>query len=111
MATSRIEYGKIKSIEFGFGGYQDAQLGVSIDLGGKDWGVSDFKGFWATSCTQHCQWTEADRLYSLGETSMWIKILLQKAKKQKLSQLKNVPVAVTFDGTCLKEWRILEEVI
>ena len=40
--------GKIQSVSFGLGGYQEAMLGLSVTLHSeKDhWGVADFKGTW-----------------------------------------------------------------
>ena len=36
--------GRIKSIRFGLGGYQDSCLGLSVSLGADGWAVGDFKG-------------------------------------------------------------------
>lgn len=105
--------GKIKSIRFGFGGYQEAMIGVTIDLGSeKDgWGVWDFKGTWGISRSEYAKWTEAERLTALGETAMWVAELLKAANKTSLDQLVGTPVVVTFDGFTMKEWRILTEVL
>lgn len=105
--------GKIQSISFGLGGYQDAQIGISVTLGSdkEGWGVYDFKGYWATVPSASCKWTGVDRELALGGTCMWLAGLLKSANKVKLEELKGVPVEVTFDGNTLKEWRILTEVI
>lgn len=105
--------GKIQSISFGLGGYQDAQIGVSITLSSDKgcWGVCDFRGYWAMERSKNCKWTDDDRRAALGDMVMWVGDLLNSAKKTKLDQLKGVPVEVTFDGNTLKEWRILTEVI
>ena len=105
--------GKIKKISFGFGGYQDAQLGVSVELGSdkESWGVNDFRGFWGTDRSTSCKWTEKDREIALGKMCMWVKDLITDSNKTKIDQLAGVPVEVTFDGNLLKEWRILTEVI
>lgn len=105
--------GKIVSIKLGYGGYQDAQFGLSVDLGGKSWGVYDFKGCWSidTKCDRNCKWTESDRDKNFSDTMRFINDLLRKAKKQSINELKNVPIEVTFENDRLKSWRILEEVL
>ncbi len=107
----RTEIGKIKSIYFGHGGYQDAMIGVTFDLGGKSWGVGDFWGYWSTKRSENCQWTEADRVKNLGEVVMKLSKLLQEAKVSDLNELQDVPVEVTFNNNSLVSWRLLTEVL
>lgn len=108
---TRKKLGKIRSCEFGHGGYQDACIGVSFDLGGDGWGVSDFWGDWYIECSDHSQWTNSDRVLRLGETVMRLHALLDDAKVGKVSQLKGAPIEVEFEGMALKSWRVLKEVI
>lgn len=110
---TRTEIGKIRKVKFGFGGYQDAQFGVSFDIGSDKlgWGVGDFRGYWATEHDKRCKWSEQDRLASLGETCMWLSKILNDAKVSDISKLIGIPVEVTFDGNTLKSWRVLTEVI
>lgn len=105
--------GKIKKASFGHGGYQDACIGVSFDLGSdKDlWGVGDFWGAWATTRSDYCKWTEADRLTQLGEAVMRLNATMRDANVDRVERLAGVPIEVTFDGNTLKEWRVLTEVI
>lgn len=105
--------GKIVNLNLGYGGYQDAQFGLSVNLGGKGWAVHDFKGCWSisTKCDEYCRWTEGDRNKSFSDTMRFINDLLIKAKKESIDQLKNVPIEVTFENGLLKSWRILEEVL
>jgi hypothetical protein len=107
----RKELGSIKKADFGWGGYQDAMLGFSFELGGQSWGVSDFKGAWGIERTDRAQWTEADRIGELGNASLFVRELLTKAKKQRVAQLVGVPIEVTFESNTLKSWRVLEEVL
>ena len=37
--------------------------------------------------------------------------LLSEAKKSDVTELKGIPVEITFDENMLKEWRILKEVL
>jgi hypothetical protein len=105
--------GKIKSASFGHGGYQDACIGVSFDLGSdKDaWGVCDFWGDWAMKRSDYCKWSEEDRIRHLGEIVMRLSALMEAAKVDRVDKLKGIPVEVTFEGNTLKEWRVLTEVI
>jgi hypothetical protein len=103
--------GRIASISFGWGGYQDAMIGLSVSLEGNGWGVGDFKGAWGIERTDYCEWSEDDRVRQLGEAAIFLRDLLIKAKKQTISELKGTPVEVEFDGMALKSWRILEEVL
>lgn len=109
----RTEIGKIKSIKFGMGGYQDAMIGISVTLGSDKtcWGVEDFKGAWATEISTNMTWTEEDRIRELGEMVMWSLQLMKEAKAVDLNHLIGKPVEVTFEGNALKSWRILTEVI
>lgn len=102
--------GKIQSIGIGYGGYDDAMIGISVSLGNDSWGVSDFKGTWASRASG-ASWTKAHQIKRWGETVEWLKNLLDEAKVTNINQLKNVPVEVVFEGNTLKSWRILTEVI
>jgi hypothetical protein len=106
----RTEIGKIKSISFGHGGYQDAMIGVTFDLGGKSWGVGDFWGYWS-SWSKGCEWSKDDQIKSLGKTVLNLDKLLVDARVSNLNELEGVPVEVTIDNSSLVSWRILTEVI
>jgi hypothetical protein len=106
--------GKIENISFGYGGYQDCMLGLSVTLGNGEWGVQDFKGNWdaeSIKVTEYTQWTETDRDRDYSNLVRFISKLLKQAKVSNIEQLKGKPVEVTFDSNLLKEWRILTEVL
>lgn len=109
--SERKELGCIKKCHFGHGGDQDAQIGISFDLGGEGWGVGDFWGAWAIKWYEQCQWTEESRIKELGTVCMQINELLQKAKCQSVEDLPGTPIEVTFDGNLLRSWRVLTEVL
>lgn len=113
MITKSI--GKITSIYMGYGGYQDAMIGLTIHLGSPEqgWGTSDFLGFWGPGVkhSKHCKWTDQSRVKTHGETMMFLGDLLNKAKKNRLEELKDIPVEVTFTDHKLESWRILTEVL
>ena len=111
MSTEK-RIGKIYSIKFGKGGYQEACLGVTVDLRSENgWGVEDFNGTWGGAPSPGAQWTVEDQTKRWGEMVRWIADLLKKSKKESIDQLKGVPVEVEFEGMKLKSWRILEEVL
>lgn len=106
--------GKIQSVRFGHGGYQDACIGLSVTLGNKGWGVGDFKGTWDPEMierSEYTKWTEEDRVKGFDETMRLVSKLLKEAKVDSVDKLKDIPVEVTFDGMMLQEWRILTEVL
>ena len=106
--------GKIESVRFGHGGYQDACLGLSVTLSGSGWGVNDFKGTWDVEMikvSEYTKWDEKDRTKGYDETMRFLSKLLKEAKVSSVDKLKGVPVECSFEGTLLKEWRILTEVI
>lgn len=111
MNDERKELGRIESIVFGFGGYQDAMAGFSVTLCGKGWGVGDFKGTWASSPSEGAKWTPGDQSHHFDTAFRWAMDLLRKARKSHLHELKGVPVEVTFEGNVLASWRILDEVL
>jgi hypothetical protein len=106
-----IELGKITIAKFGKGGYQDAMIGLTVQLEGQNWGTADFKGFWAGSRSKDAKWTEEDRKIRFGEAVIFMTELLTKAKKDDVSKLVGVPVEVTFENGKLESWRVLTEVL
>lgn len=108
---NRTELGKISHIALGYGGYQDAMMGLSVCIEGKGWGTNDFNGTWAGKRSESAKWTEQDRDAKFAEVIHKIYSLLKEAKVQSLDKLKGKPVECTFDGNLLISWRILEEVL
>lgn len=109
MRETRI--GKIRSVRYGFGGYQDAMYGISFDLGGKGWGVGDFWGTWAQEPDEYTKWTKKDQDKVFLSTSKRILELLKNAEVQSLEELVNTPIEIEFEGNTLKSWRVLTEAV
>ena len=108
----KTELGKIQEVTIGYGGYQDAQLGIGFTLGGKGWGIgTGCYRAWGTKRSADAKWTEQERIIALGETFMKIKKWLDDAGVKDVYELKGKPVECTFDGLELKSWRILTEVL
>ena len=106
--------GKIQSVRFGHGGYQDACIGIHFDLGGDGWGVVDSRSVWDPNTIKHsenCKWTEQSRDDDLAKIMRFVSDLLRDAKVSDISRLKGVPVEIEFDGMAMKSWRILKEVL
>lgn len=106
--------GKIESVKFGLGGYQDAMIGLHVTLGNSGWGVNDSCCAWDVELikwTEHCQWTEEDRDKQYVDILRYLSKLLKAAKVDSVDRLKGVPIEATFEGNILKEWRILTEVL
>lgn len=109
-----VKLGKIESVYFGLGGYQDACIGLNVTLDMNGSGVCDSKTAWDSNlikCDDHCKWTESDRSKQYDEIVRYISDLLSEAKVSKVENLKGIPVEVTLEGNTLKSWRILTEVI
>jgi hypothetical protein len=105
-----IELGKIRVALFGYGGYQDAQFGLTLEFEGKGWGVGTFIGPWARR-TSGAKWTLDDQARQWAEMCAKLRDILEDAKKQHIGQLVGVPVEVTFEDRMLKDWRVLTEVM
>src|SRR5690349_154756 len=109
-----IRLGKIQAVTVGMGGYQEAMFGVGFTLGGEGWGVNDWWGFWSRSQmkrSEHCKWTEDERLDALRDTFVRLDALMKDAKVTDSARLKGVPVEVVIEENTLKSWRILTEVL
>jgi hypothetical protein len=109
--SERKELGRIQKASFGWGGYQDAMIGLSLTLGGEGWGVGDFRGAWGIERSEHAQWSEVGRQVQLGEVCMWLRDILKAANKQHVADLPGTPIEATFDGMKLVSWRVLTEVL
>ena len=107
------QLGKIQSVSFGMGGYQEGMIGIDFMLGSDDWGTTIHKGFWGplTEITDSTQWTHHDRNTQYADLVHYIGELLSAAKVRDVSELKNIPIEAIFENNVLKSWRILGEVI
>lgn len=110
-SSTRTELGRITKATFGWGGYDDAMIGLSIHLGGPAWGCGDFKGAWGTKRSERAEWSEEDRIRQLGEAVLFLRDLLTKAHVKCVCDLEGTPIEATFDNNRLVSWRVLEEVL
>lgn len=103
--------GVIKRAQFGFGGYQDVQFGLTLEFFADGYGCVSFTGTWADPPTKHAQWTLEDQSKCFADACRLLADTLQKAKKRNVGELVGVPVEVTFAQNTLASWRVLTEVI
>ena len=110
--TERTQLGRIQRATFGFGGYQDAQFGLSLQFGGESWAVNTFIGAWGMKPSESAKWTHDENLKLLGDAAWKLLETLQAAKKADVAQLIDTPVECTFHNfNELKSWRVLTEVL
>jgi hypothetical protein len=110
--VSRKQLARITRCTVGFGGYQDAMIGVAFTFEGERWGIADFWGAWATERHEGTEWTEEERIQTLGEALMRLRGVLKQAKRNDAADLVGTPVEVEInDHNVLADWRVLTEVI
>lgn len=102
--------GKIERVYYGMGGYDDAMFGLTIVLTTQYGDVCDFKGTWTTRSEQARYSIEEWQLGHLG-AALFTMNLLRDAKKKRVEDLVGTPIEAEFEGSTLKSWRVLTEVL
>jgi hypothetical protein len=115
------ELGKVRSVHFGYGGYQDVQVVFRIEIGGKDWGSClEYEGGWGhvsegelLKPNSSYKWSHADRVKGIGEAAWKAFELVREAGVKSFKDLVDIPIEATFDGPFgkLKSVRVLKEVL
>jgi hypothetical protein len=108
--------GKIVSVKFGLGGYQNSMIGLSLSFECKDGvGCGTFiDSFWSPSQikhSEHTKWTEEDRDKAMAKMLREVDKIMFQANVEDVTELLNKPVEITLENFSLKSWRILEEVL
>jgi len=106
--------GKISSVHFGLGGYQEAMLGLHLCFEFDGSGICTTHSAWdyhMIEHTEYCKWTEQSRLDNYAEIMIKVSKLLHDAKVRHISDLKGVAVEVRLDGNSFYDFRILTEVL
>ena len=103
--------GKITHVNFGFGGYQDVQFGISISISTESGCATTGKWMWTSEPDKYSKWNVQDQDNAYAKTMRYIIKLMVDAKVSKIEDLKGMPIEATWDGMMLKEVRILTEVI
>ena len=94
--------GKIESARFG---YWEYVFGLHLTIKTETGGVTTSEGYNPTY--KYTVEAEAAGLKMLAR----VQKLLKDANVESIHQLKDVPLEVTFDGSLLREFRILKEVL
>lgn len=105
------QVGVISSVRFGFGGYQEAMLGLTLNFDFKGSGVSTFESAGWLDHSPNAKWSLSDRAELRNELCDKLVKVMRQAKVDDVSKLKGKPVECEFEGNMLKTWRILEEAI
>ena len=103
--------GKIKDVYFGI---QDASLGLHLTFLSGAYGVSISDAYWdyeQVKSSEYTRWTEESRNAYMVSLLKRLSEYFQQAKVNKVEDLKNIPVELTFEGPLLVDWRILTEVL
>jgi len=103
--------GKITSVCFGFGGYQDVQFGISIGVDTESGCACTGIWVWTSKPDKHTKWTIIDQNNYYAKIMRYIIKLMKDAKVDNIEDLKGKPIEATWDGQYLKSIRILTEVI
>lgn len=103
--------GKINKVKFGHVGYQECQMGLSLEFkigthGAVGSGV--YGGFASTPSDSGDmdKTKEAHAKMVLGVAK-----IMSESNVDDIMDLIDLPVELTFDGNVLKDWRILTEVL
>jgi len=108
------QLGKIESVYFGIGGYNDAMLGIFFTFSFDGCGIGSSKCAWDANTiewTERCKWTEQERSSQYDEIMRYVSKLLKDAKCSKISELKGKPVEISLKGMNFDSFRILTEVL
>lgn len=95
--------GKLTNVKFGSGGYDGAMFGLTVTLEMGHSSCMDFIGVWKHP-NEAQRPAHADTMMSLIE-------LMEQARVDEVHELEGIPVEVTMDGSVMKSWRVLEEVL
>jgi len=102
------ELGKIESVKFGRNPDRPFLFGLQLTFKMEGAGVQNH---YTVNLSENCKWETADRSLTIVEMVEFVDSLLENAKVNYVSELKNVPVEITFNGNCFKSFRILTEVL
>jgi hypothetical protein len=95
-----IKLGKIQKVSFG---YEEYLFGLKLTLSGQPWGTCT--GYYYNPSYK------GDNTQYIKEMIDNVQKLLKDAKVDSVDKLLNKPIEATFEGSLLKEFRILTEVL
>ena len=112
--SSRATKGKIGSVQFGIGGYQNGFMGLHIGLLYGSFGITDYIcGGWSTEFERsvHTKWTETDRDKANADMLRIVNQIMLDAKVRNVADLVGKPVEVIIWENAMISWLILTEVL
>ena len=103
--------GKISSVQFGFIPDMPFLFGLDLTFSLGDGSGIGTGGKYTVNISEECRWSTREREEGITEMVDEIAQILRDAKVSNVTQLKNVPVEVTIEGSTFKDFRILSEVL
>ena len=103
--------GKITSVKFGFGGYQDVQFGITLCVDTTDGCACTGDWMWTNEPDRYTKWTLFDQDKAYTRIMRYVIKLMSDAKVNNVADLEGKPVEATWEGNHLESIRILTEVI
>lgn len=100
--------GKIKRAEYGTVPDRPFLMGLTLDFSFESSGVG---AYYVVNMSKECKWENLDRKDTIEKTCDEIYKILNDAKVNSVSQLKNIPVEVVLENNTFKSFRILTEVL
>lgn len=99
--------GKIETVKFGAGGYQDAMFGLTVSMVFGD----------QNTCTDNSltayvpEEGQSERHFQFAERMLQVVEIIKLAKVDDIGRLRGIPIEAEFDGNALVSWRVLTEVL
>ncbi len=106
--VARKELGKIQSVSFGRHEDRPFLFGLHLVFKIEGGGVAHDL---IVNLSENCKWETADRNETIVGMVEFVNQLLKEAQVNYVSELKNIPVEITFNGNCFESFRILTEVL
>lgn len=108
--------GKIASVKFGRGGYQDAMFGLTLgfEFGDESTAMLDRCHYLPkdeAEAVEAGKFNEVSATIAFAERMLEVATIMESAKVDDIGRLNGIPVEVEFEGNTLKNWRVLTEVL
>lgn len=103
--------GKIASVKFGKGGYQDVMFGLTVgfEFGGGDTCVDDSNCHYLPGRPGEGKHEERREMFT--DRMLAVAAIMETAKVDDIGRLRGIPIEAEFEGNVLQSWRVLTEVI
>lgn len=106
------QLGKITFAEFGVNKDYPFLIGLQLGFKLSDKSYIGAGGKYIININPNCKWeSEKQRTEAITKTVEFVNDILKAAKVHYVSELINIPVEVTIENNCFKDFRILTEVL